>query len=95
MSDAGTSDFTSFSWKTITEAGQSYGNYPNATKSILILKPGTENLPKANSMYGKLGVTITTDKECHLGSAIGTKDFQQCDDVREFAEIAKEESQVA
>ena len=60
-------------WSKLTEAGPSYGYYPNPSKSWLIVKE--EHANQAHSLFSSLGVNITTKGHRHLGSAIGEDDF--------------------
>ncbi len=62
-------------WDYINKEGPKYGYFPNSSKTILIVK-GSENLPKANAIFGQTEVKITTEGERHLGAVIGSSDFK-------------------
>ena len=91
-------------WEKICELGPAFGYYPNASKTVLIVK-GLENLPCANSLFSQTGIKITTEGERHLGAVIGSEEFKinyinakvqgWVEDVKELANIAEEEPQIA
>ena len=62
-------------WDRLTEIGQDYGYYPNASKTWLIVKEGS--LEEATAIFEGTDVTITVKGRRHLGAAIGTSTFIQ------------------
>ena len=91
-------------WDQICHLGPAYGYYPNASKTVLIVK-GLENLPCAKSLFSQTGIKITTEGERHLGAVIGSEEFKNryinakvqgwVEDVKELASIAEDEPQSA
>ena len=55
--------------------GPGYGYFPNARKTVLIVKE--EHLEKAKNLFGGRGVIITTQGQRHLGAAIGSVGFRE------------------
>ena len=62
-------------WDRLTEIGQDYGYYPNASKSWLIVKEGS--LEEATAILEGTDETITVEGRRHLGAAIGTSTFSK------------------
>ena len=60
-------------WDTIKAAGPGFGYYPNAAKTVLLVKPQYER--KAREAFQGTGVTITCDGSRYLGGAIGEEQF--------------------
>ena len=60
-------------WQQLTDLGPKYGFYPNARKSILLVKP--DHLNEAQQLFTDHNLTIVTDGAQVLGSPIGTLDF--------------------
>ena len=91
-------------WDYINEVGPGFGYFPNAGKTVLIVK-GLQNLPKARVLFGNTKVNISTEGERHLGAAIGSTAFRDqyvnskvegwVKDVEELALIGTEEPQLA
>ena len=54
-------------------AGPGFGYYPNAAKTVLLVKPQFER--KAREAFQGTGVTITCDGSRYLGGAIGEEQF--------------------
>lgn len=52
--------------------GPSYGNFPNASKTILLVKP--HYLSKAQEIFNGTDIAIKSDGVKYLGGAIGSKD---------------------
>lgn len=61
-------------WDLVQTYGPQIGYFPNAAKSVLIVKP--EHYEQANSEFRSSGVKVTKAGERHLGAAIGTKEFR-------------------
>ena len=88
-------------WDKICQVGPAYGYYPNASKTVLIVK-SLENLPCAKALFGQTGMKITTKGERHLGAVIGSESFKisyinakvegWIEDVKELASIPSLES---
>ena len=91
-------------WDKICQVGPAYDYYPNASKTVLIVK-SMENLPCAKALFGQTGMKITTKGERHLGAVIGSESFKTSyinakvegwiEDVKELASIAEDEPQLA
>ena len=60
-------------WDTIKAAGPGFGYYPNAAKTVLLVKPQYER--KAREAFLGTGATITCDGSRYLGGAIGEEQF--------------------
>ena len=60
-------------WDLLLEKGSSYGYFPKAAKTWLIVK---EDKLEAKHIFKDTGVKITSDGMRHLGAAIGSKDFK-------------------
>ena len=90
-------------WDMLLEKGPSYGYFPKAAKTWLIVKE--DKLEEAKHMFKDTGVKITSDGMRHLGAAIGSKDFKDSyvlqkiqewiDSVERLAKIAVTEPQTA
>ena len=61
-------------WSAIEEAGPQYGYYPNAKKTVLLVRPHL--LAEAQEAFAGTGVRIQTDGVRYLGGAIGSQQFQ-------------------
>jgi hypothetical protein len=91
-------------WNMLTDIGSLYGYFPNAKKTVLIVK-GRENLLKAQQFFGVSGVKITDIGERHLGAVVGDNETKNksvsikviawVDDVTRFAEISKDDPLLA
>ena len=91
-------------WGILNQLGPKYGYYPNASKTILIVK-NEELCMLANQIFDGTGIKITLTGERHLGAVIGSPEFRSeyvrnkvhkwIDDVKQLALIAKEEPQAA
>ena len=91
-------------WNLLCELGPNYGYYPNSSKTVLILKSDSLTA-KADELFGKTGVKITSQGERHLGAVIGTTTFRDnyvskkvqkwVADVENLTEIARDEPQAA
>ena len=62
-------------WQLLSSLGLDYGYFPNALKTVLIVKPHL--LPVANAIFGGTNVQITNQGQCHLGAALGSRDFAE------------------
>ena len=62
-------------WNELEQVGPGYGYFPNARKTVLIVKE--EHLEKAKNLFGERGVIITTQGQRHLGAAIGSVGFRE------------------
>ena len=83
-------------WEMILTHGPQQGYHPNATKSVLIVKPDLLDL--ANEVFSDTEVKITAGGEKHLGAAIGTteaKDEFVSQQVEKWKSEIKELAQVA
>lgn len=84
-------------WNFIEKRGPSFGYFPQATKTWLIVKPKLEE--KAKSIFKQTNVEITTKGKKHLGAVIGHIDFKNefmtnkvndwIDEITTLSEIAK------
>ena len=91
-------------WECLASAGPSFGYYPNASKTWLILKDSSK-MDVAKDIFESYGINITTDGNKHLGAVIGSENYKQqyvdskvsgwVNDMEELTIIAKEEPQVA
>ncbi len=63
-------------WDYLCEVGPLYGYYPNAQKSVLIVKDIADE-PKANLLFNGTNVTIDSDGQRHLGAVIGSDNFRK------------------
>ena len=71
-------------WDNLTKRGRCYGYYPNAVKSLLIVKPGKQNL--ARDLFNGTNIKITSTGACHLGATVGSEEFKE-----EYAKMKIEE----
>ena len=62
-------------WDNLTKRGPCYGYYPNAVKSLLIVKPDKENL--ARELFNGTNIKITSTGACHLGATVGSEEFKE------------------
>jgi hypothetical protein len=93
-------------WDDLNQYGPAYGYFPKASKTVLILK-NPELLERAKEMFGngEGEITITTEGKRHIGAVIGTEEFKEqyvkdkvekwVKDVKQLADIAKEDPQAA
>ena len=83
--------------------GPKYGYYPQASKTILIVKERFEE--KAKAIFGKNGIKISTTRERHMGAVVGSERFKDeyvsnkvekwVQDIEQLSNIAKDEPQSA
>ena len=91
-------------WNQLITIGPRYGYNPNPNKCVLITK-NSEIQRKAQEMFSKFGMEITTTGMRHLGAVVGSTNFKAeymqglvkgwVDDVKLLANIAKSEPQCA
>lgn len=91
-------------WEELYKIGPDFGYYPNAKKTVLIVKEITD-LPRAKMIFAPLGITVTCSGQRHLGAVVGNKAFKEeyvtnkvnnwVKDIEELANIAKEDPQIA
>ena len=62
-------------WDELERIGPGYGYFPNARKTVLIVKE--QFLDVAKARFGNTGVIITTEGQRHLGAAIGSQAFRE------------------
>ena len=78
--------------------GPRYGYYPQASKTVLIVKERFE--ANAKAIFGKSGIKIFTSGERHMGAVIGDdyvskKVEKRVHDIEQLSTINKDESQTA
>ena len=91
-------------WDLLMITGPKFGYFPNASKTILILKD-KESYDLAVELFGQSGMQITLSGERHLGAVIGSLKFKReyvsnkiqgwVEDVKEVSKFAKDEPQLA
>ena len=62
-------------WQHLTVIGPSFGYYPNASKTHLVVKP--DLMDEAAEIFHSTKVQITSKGQRHLGAAIGTPSFAE------------------
>ena len=62
-------------WDNLTERGPCYGYYPNAVKSLLIVKSDKENV--ARELFNGTNIKITSTGTCHLGATVASEEFKE------------------
>ena len=62
-------------WRHLSSAGPDFGYFPNASKTVLIVKP--EHLAAAESIFASTSIQITAQGQRHLGAALGTRSFTE------------------
>ena len=63
-------------WQVLSTQGPGFGYFPNALKTVLIVKPHLFSV--ANSLFSGTKVQITERGQRHLGAAPGSQDFCLC-----------------
>ena len=91
-------------WKKLVDIGPRYGYFPNPNKCVLIVKNESMRV-RANELFGKFGIQITSRGQRHLGAIVGTQEYKEeyvrekvgewKEDVKALASIAKKEPQGA
>ena len=90
-------------WDMVTEHGPKIGYFPNASKSVIIVKAG--KLELAKEIFSDTNVKVTDEGERHLGAVIGTDSFREnyvkervakwVKEIETLAQIAVTEPQAA
>ena len=90
-------------WDKIVEHGPSFGYYPKASKSWLVVKE--EKYDEALEIFAGTGINITTEGRKYLGGFVGTKEGSEnyvqelrdewIEQLEVLADIAKSEPQAA
>ena len=91
-------------WRdSLCDIGPGYGYFPKPSKSILVVKE--EHYETAKEVFKDSGLEITSEGQRHLGAVVGTEEYRNSyvdakvtawiEDVKQLAEIAKEEPQIA
>ena len=62
-------------WQVLPTQGPGFGYFPNALKTVLIVKPHLFSV--ANSLFSGTKVQITERGQRHLGAALGSRDFAE------------------
>ncbi|KAG0718946.1 hypothetical protein GWK47_051511 [Chionoecetes opilio] len=62
-------------WTLVNDNGPIIGYTPNATKSVLIVKP--EHYDNGVQLFNGSGIIVTKDGQRHLGAVIGTEEFKE------------------
>ena len=62
-------------WRHLSSVGPDFGYFPNASKTVLIVKP--EHLAAAESIFVNTNIQITAQGQRHLGAALGTRSFTE------------------
>ena len=62
-------------WDTLVSIGPSYGYFPNATKTWLLVKQDLSQ--DARTIFQDTQISITTDGRPVLGSPIGTREYNR------------------
>ena len=60
-------------WENLSTRGPDYGYFPNALKSVIVVKP--DKLEKATETFRGLDAVITTERTRYLGAPIGSEAF--------------------
>ena len=60
-------------WLNLNESGPLFGYHPNASKSILLVKP--EHINNAKLLFHDHNLSIVTDGACVLGAPVGSSEF--------------------
>ena len=91
-------------WNKLFDIGPRYGYFPNPNKCVLIVKNESMR-ERANELFGKFGIQITSRGQRHLGAIVGTLEYKEeyirekvgewKEDVKALASIAKKEPQGA
>ncbi len=90
-------------WDSLCDIGPGYGYFPKPSKSILVVKE--DHLQAAKEVFKDSGLEITSEGQRHLGAVVGTVEYRNTyvngkvaawiEDIKQLAEIAKEEPQIA
>ena len=90
-------------WDCVIDKGSKFGYIPNASKSVLIVKP--EFYERATEEFRDTEVKVTKEGERHLGAVIGTESFREryvqdkvtswVTEIQTLSNIARTEPQAA
>ena len=90
-------------WDELERIGPVYGYFPNARKTVFIVKE--QFYEEAKEWFGKTGVIISREGQIHLGAVIGSQGFKEqyvqdlvdgwVKEVETLAEYALSEPQAA
>ena len=62
-------------WDRLNKIGPKFGDYPNASKTWLIVKE--EAYDEAHTIFDRSDIQITTEGHCYLGSSLGMSTFAE------------------
>ena len=62
-------------WQHLSSIGPKFGYFPNASKTVLIVKP--EHLVNAQSIFADTNIQVTARGQRHLGAALGSRSFAE------------------
>ena len=62
-------------WNTLRRLGPKFGNFPEGSKSWIIVRENAKE--RAQTIFHNTKIKITTDGQRHLGAVIGTANFKQ------------------
>ena len=62
-------------WNTLRRLGPKFGNFPEGSKSWIIVRENAKE--RAQTIFDNTKIKITTDGQKHLGAVIGTANFKQ------------------
>ena len=90
-------------WNELANCGPSFGYYPNASKTYLVVKE--EHEKSAKEVFGDTDIHITTHGKRHLGAALGSNTFTEeyvndkvqgwTKDIMNLAEVASSQPHAA
>ncbi len=80
-------------WDTLLNCGPRYGYFPNAVKTILLVKPDRHE--EAITAFGDSDVQITTEGSRYLGGAFGSNEFTESSMVGKIKEWSEEVNRLA
>ena len=63
-------------WNHLKNCGPAYGYFPKAVKTHLIVK-STELCKKAEEIFGRDGVQVTTDGGRRIGGVFGSRNYKE------------------
>ncbi len=91
-------------WNNLLAIGPKYGFFPNASKTVLIVKDQI-NFDTAKEVFKDSNVKVEIEGDRHLGAVLGSDSFKQkfvskkvsswVKDIEELSNVAKEEPQIA
>ena len=83
-------------WEHVSSLGPAYGYHPNATKSVVLVKPELE--VTARQVFGDTALHVTAVGTMYLGAPVGTESFmeervrilvqQRCSELQTCAQVA-------